>query len=792
MPDSETMGQCSRNHEVHFGVRFAGPVVLPRGSQVCKLVHQPKQEMLGQGAASASAGGFGQLATVRQPGFQHLQRTTNPAVASRSPDRLRRFGVWWGDRPAEQRSAAQSTLALAPRGGGQAHQLQRIDHASEGTSSIGFGDSGPSFEPDHLQPVRQQRVGVLRQPPGGPHPGAELRGGSSVVLASSQRQSNQGYFSARNSQRGRRHGKSVVHRREGVSVTSGAISKIKPGVGTLQHRRLRVEGELSDEAVLVSVQRPGYGRPRRTAAKLVVSQPVPVPALRAHSPHFVTAGRLARHISHDSRATLADSTLVASNPVNDVGGGGLGLRERSDTASDETDADAARAYMEDGGVSALREVLQLQGYHETSVRRIVGRYEMKETKSTLARHQRTWDRSYIPWCADNAVLNPYSYDVVRFTNYLVWVQDKYEADQNERGVAQNHAMFKHARAALGAFMQLFHPDKPPVADHPHLQHIAKSLRVTAPNLPRYSETISLDPIFAALIKAYKDGARHEDVDIKNLRDWTIVLLRIRCKCRSADAIAINWIWTDDPSQSAIAGLHGVSPRAAERSLNADFQTVSVQRVRYDFPKNFRSRARMSEWKDLGPYLRDRAGFREEYSLCCARHALNVLLQRTMGLPAAPFVDPLRPAEHIPRVFLSVVRAQGRYFPIQASTAASLVKAILKALGFDVTKFKAHILRSASIVAGVQAGEHVDNVLQAASVSKKVFSIFYDLPILSAPPNPVDSSVAGQAAAINVISSSSNVPDTMGSTNVLHFRAPTGQQDASGAFAPLRLANRAAM
>ena len=124
-------------------------------------------------------------------------------------------------------------------------------------------------------------------------------------------------------------------------------------------------------------------------------------------------------------------------------------------------------------------------------------------------------------------------------------------------------------------MQLFHLDKPVVAEHPHLQHIAKSLRVTAPNLPRYSETISLDPIFAALIKAYNEGARHEDVDIKNLRDWTIVLLRIRCKCRSADAIAINWIWTDDPSQSAIAGLHGVSPRSAERALNSDFQTVSV-------------------------------------------------------------------------------------------------------------------------------------------------------------------------------------------------------------------------
>ena len=87
---------------------------------------------------------------------------------------------------------------------------------------------------------------------------------------------------------------------------------------------------------------------------------------------------------------------------------------------------------------------------------------MKETTSTLARHQRTWDRLYIPWCVKNGVLNPYSYDAVCFTNYLVRVQDKYEADQKERDVAQNHAMFKRARAALGAFMQLFHPEFVPL------------------------------------------------------------------------------------------------------------------------------------------------------------------------------------------------------------------------------------------------------------------------------------------------------------------------------------------
>jgi hypothetical protein len=143
-------------------------------------------------------------------------------------------------------------------------------------------------------------------------------------------------------------------------------------------------------------------------------------------------------------------------------------------------------------------------------------------------------------------------------------------------------------------------------------------------------------------------------------------------------------------------------------------------------------------------------------------------------------------------FLSVQRRQGQFYPIRAGTAATLVKKILKALGFDVTKFKAQILRSAStcIVAGVDAGEHVDNVLQAASVSKKVFSIVEDLPLHGTPANLVDSSVAESVAAVTAIVSTSNVRD--GSGLVLHGQPPANQGDASGVFAPLRLANRPAL
>ena len=77
------------------------------------------------------------------------------------------------------------------------------------------------------------------------------------------------------------------------------------------------------------------------------------------------------------------------------------------------------------------------------------------------------------------------------------------------------------------------------------------------------------------------------------------------------------------------------------------------------------------------------------------------------------MDLVHPAQQIPRYLMSVQRLRSRFVPIRVGTAATLVKKNLKTLGFDVTKFKAHILRFASIVAGGEASEHVDNVLHAA-------------------------------------------------------------------------------
>jgi hypothetical protein len=56
-----------------------------------------------------------------------------------------------------------------------------------------------------------------------------------------------------------------------------------------------------------------------------------------------------------------------------------------------------------------------------------------------------------------------------------------------------------------------------------------------------------------------------------------------------------------------------------------------------------------------------------------------------------------------------------------------IKRLMKLAGIDVAAFQPHILRSASMRAAIDAGEDVDLVLQRASVSLKVFKVYYDLP-----------------------------------------------------------------
>jgi hypothetical protein len=242
------------------------------------------------------------------------------------------------------------------------------------------------------------------------------------------------------------------------------------------------------------------------------------------------------------------------------------------------------------------------------------------------------------------------------------------------------------------------------------------LRKSAPNLPKYVETIPLDPLFVYLVRLCQQGVTFSSMSIIDLRDWAMTLLRIKIHGRSADISVINRSFANmrDPH----AGLAGSS---------SDFL---VEAVRYDFNKTWKSSgSRFSEWKSLGGYLCDLEGYSPPFALCCVRSAVETYLRRTYDLPLQPWIDQARPLERVFRLFLTTTapRPHCAYSGLKADTVSNRIKRLMNLAGIDVAAFQPHILRSASMRAAIDAGEAVDQVLQRASVSLKVFKVYYDLP-----------------------------------------------------------------
>ena len=132
-----------------------------------------------------------------------------------------------------------------------------------------------------------------------------------------------------------------------------------------------------------------------------------------------------------------------------------------------------------------------------------------------------------------------------------------------------------------------------------------------------------------------------------------------------------------------------------------------------------------------------------------RSAVEEYLRRTYNLPLQPWVDPSRPLERVFRLFVSTrtPRAVGRYAGLSSDTVSNRIKALMNAAGIDVSAFQPHILRSASMRAAIDAGEAVDAVLERASVSLKVFKVFYDLPKGGQSSGGIESLDGGAAARL---------------------------------------------
>ena len=105
--------------------------------------------------------------------------------------------------------------------------------------------------------------------------------------------------------------------------------------------------------------------------------------------------------------------------------------------------------------------------------------------------------------------------------------------------------------------------------------------------------------------------------------------------------------------------------------------------------------------------------------------------RTAERVIVPYIPSDSPDESLRRFVLSLNASKaGEYISLKSSTIRQIRKDALESVGIDVKKFQGHVLRSATMAAGQKSGKTLEICLSDAMVSAKVFSLFYDLLILS--------------------------------------------------------------
>ena len=158
--------------------------------------------------------------------------------------------------------------------------------------------------------------------------------------------------------------------------------------------------------------------------------------------------------------------------------------------------------------------------------------------------------------------------------------------------------------------------------------------------------------------------------------------------------------------------------------------------------------------------------------------------RTKHLDVQIITNVSRPEEQsVKRFFIQLqksIKTNNQYGPLQASSIASLLKAELQSVGVDITKFQAHIIRSSSMKLAIGGGKPEDQVLRTAQVSQKVFSDFYNLPLVDATSEPEN--MLGAAAADCLMDAS--VPELTGTNAQTNMGEADSDNTSAGDYSSI--------
>ena len=326
-------------------------------------------------------------------------------------------------------------------------------------------------------------------------------------------------------------------------------------------------------------------------------------------------------------------------------------------------------------------------------------------------HRLAWTRTWVPFCVERGI-DPFVYNVIGACNCLDLVHEKSAAAAAAAGKHEQHAVFKAARAAMGAIWGLLHNRV--LADEAQIKAMAVGLRRTAPNLARYSDTWDISLVFECLVYMDSKGINYETLPHDKMRPWVELLLKLHTHGRSGDIA---------PNKDGDGGLYRnyYSHRnEVLRGKRCGFYGNEIEneilRVRWWRNKTIKSRpSHFSKWHHLGVYLQPTPEF-PRLAAICVRRWLEAYVEKTDCLPCCTDLT-----------FLSVTKHLGKHKGIGAQRVSKDVGAAMTECGIP-SRFMPHSTRHASLSKKKANGVHVDNITADADVSAKVFTLFYQQPV----------------------------------------------------------------
>ena len=350
---------------------------------------------------------------------------------------------------------------------------------------------------------------------------------------------------------------------------------------------------------------------------------------------------------------------------------------------------------------------------------------------TYRKHQLAWCRVWRPYCVEHD-LDPWAYNMHAAADCLSRVQERSKEYAAANGTKEQHSSFKEARAAITAFWRLVHPHTN-LAEEPAIKDMAVGLRRTAPLLRRYDDTWDIAAIFMTIFKMRSDGVDLCELPHHRMRPWLALLLKLRTSCRSGD-VAPGAKPPNEPRSARRGGIcrgwHPIHRHATgvRMGLRGSRATGTVSHVRFPLNKTVGGQAsHYSKWFKLGAYLQPT----EQYPLlpaACPRRLLEAYVRATQHLDRW---DDYLLVSNSPARDPDGVATGKKHFGVSASTVAGDVQRVMRACGVP-ERFLAHSTRHASLNKRIgDAGDAGDTltVLSEASLSSKVFNLFYFQPIV---------------------------------------------------------------